>query len=158
MAIAVFPEYRIKRAKSTADAMKKLIDYKIFNRYKDIIMISAIIGYNENRYVEIDKFAEPVLMTFFKQRDYDLMDLIAFAYKKDPELLHSEKKYKIFESFANGGFPILLRKLGLEDIESRESFSPEEVKTLQKKYYTLLISDSFIPKDISVTDDDLFIS
>ena len=121
-------------------------------------MISAIIGYNENRYVEIDKFAEPVLMTFFKQRDYDLMDLIAFAYKKDPELLHSEKKYKIFESFANGGFPILLRKLGLEDIESRESFSPEEVKTLQKKYYTLLISDSFIPKDISVTDDDLFIS
>ena len=52
----------------------------------------------------------------------------------------------------------MLRKLGLEDIESRESFSPEEVKTLQKKYYTLLISDSFIPKDISVTDDDLFIS
>ena len=39
MAIAVFPEYRIKRAKSTADAMKKLIDYKIFNRYKDIICL-----------------------------------------------------------------------------------------------------------------------
>ena len=42
MAIAVFPEYRIKRAKSTADAMKKLIDYKIFNRYKDIIMICLL--------------------------------------------------------------------------------------------------------------------
>lgn len=157
MAIKVFNQYRIRRSLSQASAMKKLVDGNVFAQYKDIIMISAIIGYNENRYVPIDKFSEPILMQFFKDRDYDIIDLIVFSHKKDQSVLKEQEKYEVFESYANGGFPILLKKLGLENIEDIETFSDEDTRNIQKKYYNLLISDSFLPKKVEVTDEDLFI-
>lgn len=157
MAIKVFNQYRIRRSQDTSSAMKKLVDAHIFSQYKDIIMISAVIGYNERRYVDIEKFGEPILMQFFKDRDYDVIDLIVFSHKKEQEILKSEEKYKIFEAYANGGFPILLKKLGLENIDEIDSISIDEARTIQKKYYSLLISNSFLPINNDVTEDDLFI-
>lgn len=157
MAIKVFNQYRIRRNASQATAMKKLVDAHIFTQYKDILMISALIGYNENRYVEIEKAGEPLLMQFFKDRDYDIIDLMVFAHKKDQQILKQEEKYKVFESYANGGFPILLKKLGLENIDEMESIGIEDARTIQKKYYSLLISNSFLPTKSVLTDEDLFI-
>lgn len=157
MAIKVFNQYRIKRSLSTSNSMKKLLDFGIFAQYKDIIMISSLIGYNENKYVPIDKQGEGILMQFFKERDYDIIDLIVYSHKKEQDILKKDEKYKIFESFANGGFPILLKKLGLQNIETIESLSAEETKTVQKKYYALLVSDGLISNVKKTTDDDLFI-
>ncbi|MEG0314944.1 MAG: hypothetical protein RR646_06790 [Erysipelotrichaceae bacterium] len=156
MAMKVFNEYRIKRSNSTAKAMKKLVESKIFTQYKDIIMISAVIGYNYNRYVEFEDNAESVQMTFFNERDYDVIDLIVFSDKREQTILKEKEKYKIFESYANGGFPILLERLDLKNIESMD-VSEDETRTAQKKYYSLLLSDGFIPKKAKVTGDDLFI-
>ena len=154
MAIKVFQQYRIRRNQEYAASMKKLTDSKIFAQLKDIMMVSAIIGYNNNRFVPFAKSAEPVLMQFFKENDYDIIDLISFAYRKEQRILKEEEKYTIFESFANGGYPILLSKLGLEDIDNIDSFSSDQVRTIQKKYYSLLISGSFLPEKIELSDGD----
>ena len=85
--------------KDYQDAMKKLIDAKIFDAYKDILMISAIIGYNLNLYVPIKKNAsDGVLMQFFSQNDYDIMDLLAFSKTKSQIVIKSDEKYEIFSA------------------------------------------------------------
>jgi len=158
MAIKVFNAFRIKRSANQQEAMVKLTNSHVFNQYKDILMISALIGYNENRYVPIEKVAsDGVLMQFFSERDYDIMDLIAYSHKKEQAILKKEDKYEIFSSYANGGFPILLKKLGIENINEIEAFSTEEARMLQSKYYRLLLSGDFYSEDTTLTDDDLFI-
>lgn len=69
MSIYVNNVYRIKRSASQQEKMQKIIRANIFESYKDILMISAVIGYNEKRYIPIEKAAsDGVLMSFFTQR------------------------------------------------------------------------------------------
>ena len=146
MSIYVNNVYRIKRSASQQEKMQKIIRANIFESYKDILMISAVIGYNEKRYIPIEKAAsDGVLMSFFTQKDYDIIDLIAYSYKKEQTIIKDDKKYEIFESFANGGFPILI-----------EEISKDEARKAQSKYYSMLLSGEFIPT-INDLNDDLFI-
>ena len=57
MSIYVNNVYRIKRSASQQEKMQKIIRANIFESYKDILMISAVIGYNEKRYIPIEKAA-----------------------------------------------------------------------------------------------------
>lgn len=146
---------RIKRSASQETAMQMLIQSKVFAGYKDILMISAIIGYNENRFVPIEKAAsDGVLMSFFNNKDYDIFDLLAYSHKKQQSIVKDDEKYEIFSSYANGGFPILLEKLNLTDINE---LSLEEARKAQCRYYSLLLDGSFIPEAVSVENEDLFI-
>ena len=73
MSIYVNNNFRIKRSASQQELMQKMIQAKIFSQYKDILMISAIIGYLNNRYLPIEKVAsDGVLMQFFNDKDYNL--------------------------------------------------------------------------------------
>ena len=160
MAIKVFNTFRVKRSATQQAAMQKLTSpgAKVFNQYKDVLMISAIIGYNENKYVPIEKGAsDGVLMQFFTERDYDIMDLIAYAHDKSQEILKEEKKYEIFSSYANGGFPILLEKLEITTIDEVEHMSIDAARSLQKKYFSLLLGNEFDNTDSELNDEDLFI-
>lgn len=108
-------KYRIRRNKLQEEKMKYLVDNKIFASYSDILAISAIIGYNNNRYVEIETQAQDaVQLSFFSDKERRLILLISYAHRKDQSVLskENEEKYKIFESYANGGFPILWDHLG----------------------------------------------
>lgn len=155
MSIYVNNVYRIKRSAFQQEKMQKIIRANIFESYKDILMISAVIGYNEQRYIPIEKAAsDGVLMSFFTQKDYDIIDLIAYSYKKEQTIIKDDKKYEIFESFANGGFPILIEKLGLSF--ENEEISKDEARKAQSKYYSMLLSGEFIPT-INDMNDDLFI-
>lgn len=59
---------------------KLLAGNKVFNAYRDILVLSAVIGYSNKAYKPVDKPAsDGVLMQFFTETDYDLMDLIAYA-------------------------------------------------------------------------------
>ncbi len=146
---------RIKRSASQESAMQMLIQSKVFAGYKDILMISAIIGYNENRFVPIEKAAsDGVLMSFFNNKDYDIFDLLAYSHKKHQSIVKEDEKYEIFSSYANGGFPILLEKLNLTDVTE---LSIDEARKAQCRYYSLLLDGSFIPEAVSVDNDDLFI-
>ena len=82
--------------------MQQIMHAGIFAGYKDILMASAIIGYNLKAYVPIKKAAsDGVLMSFFNEKDYDIMDLIAYSYTKEQSIVKKDEKYEIFSSFAN---------------------------------------------------------
>ena len=116
MAVHINNKYRIKRNANQQEMMQKLMSgNKLFDSYRDILMLSAAIGYANNAFVPIVKMAsDGVLMQFFSEKDWDFMDLIAYAHKKEQNVLYSDEKYEIFSSYANGGFPILLRLLEIE--------------------------------------------
>lgn len=154
MSIYTNTKVRIKRNSSQQEMMQKLTtSFKIFDSYRDILVLSAVIGYINKTYVPIEKPAsDGVLMQFFTESDYDLMDLIAYAHQKEQSILKSDEKYEIFSAYANGGFPILLDilEIGLETEidESRQ-------EGILRKIYVKLLSNQF---RVSPIEDDLFIS
>lgn len=134
-------QFRVKRSASQQEMMLKLTHAGIFDSYKDILMISAIVGYINNQYTPIEKVAsDGVLMQFFSPIDYDIIDLIAYAHKKEQNIINSDEKYDIFSLYANGGFPILIDRLC---IDKNEDLDTEKVRKLLKKYYKLLLSNGF---------------
>jgi len=118
MSFYVNSKYRIKRSADHQDMMQKLINgNKVFNAYRDIMVLSAVVGYVNHAYVPVEKPAsDAVLMQFFTETDYDLMDLIAYAHTQEQAILKEDGKYEIFEAYANGGFTILLEFLEVDTI------------------------------------------
>ncbi len=141
MSVYTDVRYRIKRSAAQEEQMKYLWqDLKIFQSYSQILMISAVIGYNNNAYAKIERAAsDPVQITFFTERDKDFMDFIAYARTKDQSVLSTNDKYEIFESYANGGFPILVDKLGVNFTEPNKN---DRLQIL-KEYYKLLLTNGF---------------
>lgn len=132
--------YRIKRSAAQEEQMKYLIqDLKLFQSYPQLLMVSAIIGYNNNAYSEITRSSEPVQVTFFSEKDKDFMDFLAYAHTKEQGILSKTEKYAVFENYANGGFPILIEKLGVNFDD------PDKNNRLDilKSYYTLLLTNGF---------------
>ncbi len=155
MALYTNPVLRIRRSAAQESKMQMLVQNKVFAGYKDILMISAIIGYNENRYVPIEKAAsDGVLMSFFNEKDLDIIDLLAYSHKKQQNIVMEDEKYEIFSSYANGGFPILLEKLKLSE---ESELTTDDVQKTQSRYYSLLLDGSFIPDAVTVDESDLFI-
>ena len=109
-------------------------------------MASAVVGVANNAYKKVDNPAQDgVLMQFFKDFDRDIMDLIAFVHEKSQKILSSgdgadkNKKYEIFESYANGGFPILLQILDTEG---------DDRNTILSKYYASLVTGVKANEDV----------
>ena len=112
MAVSVDMKYRMKRSKIYENEMKELIKAEIFSTYRDILVLSATIGYVNNQFEPVEKPAsDGVLMQFFSNEDRNLMDLLAFIKTNNHIILHNSEKYQYFEGYANGGFPILLKLL-----------------------------------------------
>ena len=143
MAIKVNQRYRIKRNAKYEEQMRYLTqDLKIFQDYSSLLVVSAIIGFLNDTYVPIEKTAtDGVLMQFFSEKHYDLMDLLAYSRVKEQSVLTAEddRKYTIFEAYANGGFPILVEKLGVDFVDKSKNDHLE----ILRQYYTLLVSDGF---------------
>ena len=53
-----------------------------------------------------------------------------------------DKKYEIFENYANGGFPILLKKLNIKDLYN---MNEDAVWKAQNCFYSLLMNDMLLP-------------
>ena len=136
------PKYRIKRSAAQEKQMQYLTqssDMKIFQSYSQIIMASAIVGYLYDAYdPKFEPASDGILMQFFTQRDYDVMDFLAYAHKKEQSILKTTDKYDIVSAYANGGFPILMEKLGINFDE------PEKNNRLAilRKYYRFLLEQN----------------
>ncbi len=141
MAIYTDPKYRIKRNAEHEEQMRYIIqELKLFQSYSQILMLSAVVGYSNELYIPIKNTAsDGVLMQFFTQRDYDIMDFIAYAHKKEQSILRNNEKYEIFESYANGGFPLVMDKLGIDFVDKQNNDRTE----ILRKYYTLLLTNDF---------------
>ena len=154
MPVYVNNTYRIRRSAAQQEDMQRLSEANIFDGYKDILMISAIIGYNFKQYKPIEKVAsDGVLMQFFTHKDYDIMDIIAYAHTKEQSIIKRDEKYEIFSSYANGGFPILLNMLGIEDLSN---ISDDDAKRIKNKYYSMLLNGDF-NNEVNINEEDLFI-
>lgn len=141
MAIYTDPKYRIKRNAEHEEQMRYIIqELKLFQSYSQILMLSAVVGYSNELYIPSKNTAsDGVLMQFFTQRDYDIMDFIAYAHKKEQSILRNNEKYEIFESYANGGFPLVMDKLGIDFVDKQNNDRTE----ILRRYYRLLLMNDF---------------
>ncbi len=140
MAFDIDQRYRIKRSAEQEDQMRYLVnELKLFKSLSHLLVVSAVIGYNNRKYRPFTKSAESVLMNSFSERSYDMMNFLAYAEKKDQSVLRDGKQFQYFESFANGGFPILIEKLNINFIDK----SKNDRNQLLLKYYSMLLNNSF---------------
>ncbi len=143
MAVSIDMKYRIKRSKTHEQEMDELRKAKIFSSYRDILVLSAVIGYVNNRFEPVEKPAsDGVLMQFFENEDRNLMDLLAFLHTKNQKILYESEKYQYFEGYANGGFPVLLKLL--DWIGGEEYVLSIDRKETLISLYTQLVTESYI--------------
>lgn len=135
-------KYRIKRNADFEEQMRFIQDkVKLFNDYASILMISAVIGFNNHVYVPDFKPASDGVMTqFFSTRSRDIIDLIAYSHENKQSVLGSDEKYKIFEGYANGGFPILMSKLEIDFTDPTKN----DRLVILEKYFGLLLTSGFV--------------
>jgi len=146
MAVSVDTKYRIKRSKIYEKEMEELRKAKIFSSYRDILVLSATIGYANNRFEPVDTPAsDGVLMQFFSNEDLNLMDLLAFIKTNSHKILHNSEKYQYFEGYANGGFPILLKLL--DWVGGEEYILSVNRKEALISLYTQLVTGNHILTD-----------
>jgi dnd system-associated protein 4 len=141
-------QYRFRRNAEHDEYMKFLInDSKLFNQYKDVMMLSSLVGYENGLHIEFNKTAQDrVLMNFFDSEDLVLIDLIAYAHSKDQNIISNRAKYTIFENYYNGGFPILLKLLDLT--EDKLSIKEESYyKELSIKLYRIITNYKITPRE-----------
>ena len=147
MAVFIDTKYRIKRSKIHEKKMEELRKAKIFSSYRDILVLSATIGYANNRFKTVEKPAsDGVLMQFFSNEDKNLMDLLAFIKTHNQKILHSSEKYQYFEGYANGGFPILLKLL--DWVGGEEYVSAVNRKEVLMSLYTHLVTENYVLTDL----------
>lgn len=146
MAVSVDTKYRMKRSKIYEKEMEELRKAKIFSSYRDILVLSATIGYANNRFEPVEKPAsDGVLMQFFSNEDQNLMDLLAFIKTNNHKILYNSEKYQYFEGYANGGFPILLKLL--DWVGGEEYVSAVNRKEVLISLYTHLVTGNYVMTD-----------
>lgn len=153
MSFYVNPKVRIKRSADQQEMMQKLLSgFKVFDAYRDILVISAVIGYVNKAFKPIERQAsDGVLMQFFTENDYDLMDLLAYSHAKEQAILKSDEKYEIFSAYANGGFPILLELL---DIDENTEIDAAVQESILVKLAGLILSNQI---RLAPAEEDLFL-
>lgn len=149
MPINIDTTYRINRNLDQEEQMRYLWkDLKIFNDYHQILTISALVGYANDAYVPFTNNAEPVQIINFEDREKELMNFMAYMKEGNQSILQERPKddpdrnkmYLAFEYYANGGFPILCKKLGIDFIDKSKN---NRLDILYKYYRLLLTSDIY---------------
>lgn len=153
MSFYINPKVRIKRSADQQEMMQKLMSgNKVFDAYRDILVLSAVVGYANDAYKPIVRQAsDGVLMQFFTETDYDLMDLIAFSHVKEQAILKSDEKYEIFAAYANGGFPILMELL---DIDQQTEIDTNKQEAILVKLAMIILTNQI---KLAPAEDELFI-
>ena len=147
---------RIKRSIQYERAMSLLTKNKcFFSQYSNIITISALIGFVNDKYEEVIKAAEPLLFENFTSYEKDIIDLLAYVKTKgDPKILSNFEKYTIFEGYANGGLPLLLRSFNI-NIDQTKEVTQTEAKELVFQYYANLVTNEYASIGEETLQEDL---
>ena len=149
MPINIDNTYRINRNLDQDEQMRYLVrDLRVFNGYPQILTISALIGYANQEYVPFQNRAEPVQTTFFEDREKEIMNFLAYLKEGNQSILQEKPKedpdrnkmYQAFEFYANGGFPILCKKLGVDFADK----SKNDRYAILHNYYNMLVSNDLM--------------
>ncbi|MBR0244493.1 MAG: hypothetical protein IJQ38_07955 [Bacteroidaceae bacterium] len=120
-------------------------ELRIFNSYSQILTVSALIGYANDAYVPFTQNAEPVQIINFEEREKEIMNFLAYMKVGNQSILQAKSKddpdrnkmYQAFEYYANGGFPILCKKLGVDFVDK----SKNDRLTILQNYYQILLTN-----------------
>lgn len=146
MPINIDNTYRINRNQDYEEKMRYLWkDLKVFNSYGQILTLSALIGYANGAYVPFTNNAESVQIINFEDKEKDIMNLLAYMKEGNQSILQAKPKddpdhnkmYHAFEFYANGGFPILCKKLGVDFVDKSKNNRYE----ILLRYYEMLITN-----------------
>lgn len=149
MPINIDTTYRINRNLDQEEEMRYLWrELRVFNDYHQILVISALIGYANNTYVPFTNKAEPVQIINFEDREKEIINFLAYLKEGNQSILQEKPKedpdrnkmYQAFECYANGGFPILCKKLGVDYADK----SKNDRYTILHKYYTMLVQNDLM--------------
>ena len=149
MPINIDTTYRINRNLDQEEEMRYLWrELRVFNDYHQILVISALIGYANNTYVPFPNKAEPVQIINFEDREKEIINFLAYLKEGNQSILRERPKddpdrnkmYLAFECYANGGFPILCKKLGVDFADK----SKNDRYTILHKYYTMLVQNDLM--------------
>lgn len=146
MPINIDNTYRINRNLDQDEQMRYLWrELRVFNSYSQILTISALIGYANDAYVPFTRNAESVQISFFEEREKEVMNFLAYMKEGNQSILQAKSKddpdrnkmYRAFEYYANGGFPILCKKLGVDFVDK----SKNDRLTILQNYYQMLLTN-----------------
>lgn len=149
MPINIDSTYRINRNLEQEDKMRYLWrDLKVFNSYSQILTVSALIGYANQVYVPFTDNAEAVQIINFEDREKEIMNFLAYMHEGSQSILQERAKddpdrnkmYQAFEFYANGGFPILCKKIGVDFVDKNKN----NRQTILLNYYKMLVSNDII--------------
>ena len=149
MPINIDTTYRINRNLDQEEQMRYLWrELRVFNDYHQILVISALIGYANNAYVPFVNKAEPVQIINFEDREKEIINFLAYLKEENQSIVEEKPKddpdrnkmYQAFECYANGGFPILCKKLGVDFADK----SKNDRYTILHKYYTMLVQNDLM--------------
>ncbi len=149
MPINIDTTYRINRNSDHEEKMRYLWrDLRVFNDYHQILVISALIGYANNAYVPFSKKAEAVQIINFEDREKEIINFLAYMKEGNQSILQEKPKddpdrnkmYQAFEYYANGGFPILCKKLGIDFVNKSKNDRYE----ILHNYYKLLVTNDLL--------------
>lgn len=149
MPINIDTTYRINRNLEQEEMMRYLWkDLRVFNDYHQILVISALVGYANNAYVPFVSKAEPVQIINFEDREKEIINFLAYLREGNQSILQERAKddpdrnkmYQAFECYANGGFPILCKKLGVDFADK----SKNDRYTILHKYYMMLVQNDLL--------------
>ncbi len=149
MPINIDTTYRINRNLDQEEQMRYLWrELRVFNDYHQILVISALIGYANDAYVPFTNKAEPVQIINFEDREKEIINFMAYLKEGNQSILQERPKddpdrnkmYQAFECYANGGFPILCKKLGVDFADK----SKNDRYTILHKYYTMLVQNDLM--------------
>ena len=145
MPINIDTTYRINRNLDQEEQMRYLWrELKVFNDYHQILVLSALIGYANSAYVPFTNRAEPVQIINFEDREKEIINFLAYLKEGNQSILQERAKddpdrnkmYQAFECYANGGFPILCKKLGVDFADKSKNNRYE----ILLNYYKMLVS------------------
>lgn len=149
MPINIDTTYRINRNLDQEEQMRYLWrDLRIFNDYHQILVIAALIGYANDAYVPFVNKAEPVQIINFEDREKEIINFLAYLKEGNQSILREKPKsdpdrnkmYQAFEFYANGGFPILCKKLGVDFADKNKN----DRYTILHKYYNMLVQNDLM--------------
>lgn len=135
------PNYRILRDQKYEEPMRYLTqEVRLFSNYATLLIYSAFAGYENDAFEPV---SHPLAGMGVHLSNFDglpggreLLSLFAFARSKRQDALANDEMYKAFEGYANAGFPILLKKLGIEE---GKRLSEVRVDELARHLYTLML-------------------
>jgi hypothetical protein len=144
MPITYNDKFRIRRSKQYDTLMKKVSRIRVFEGYPKLLLYSALFGYVNKAYSPFVQEAENVQLTFFQNVDRNIMDCLAFLFSEGRRDILTDKegkeKYMCFSYYANGGFPILMGKLEIDEDTIIDDAKEDEITY---KLASILIQKDF---------------